>query len=168
LGKQLELSSYLLGFSQILYRLDPSIRVTYHPLEKKAAQSGFMTKTSRRTFTQRINIHNTKTSAVDNVKVLDHFPVSEDAQIVVKHEAPSLPLLSVSTDELLKETKVSDGVIAKWDGVEDIQAGDAPDKEAVGKDGKFYWLCSIPAQGKLNLQSKWEVSAPEKERISGL
>ncbi|KAF8958010.1 hypothetical protein BDZ97DRAFT_1924037 [Flammula alnicola] len=39
--------------------LDPSIRVAYHPREKKAAQSGFYTKTRNESFTQRITLFNT-------------------------------------------------------------------------------------------------------------
>ncbi|KAJ2927871.1 hypothetical protein H1R20_g9233, partial [Candolleomyces eurysporus] len=158
--------------------LDPSIRVTYHPLAKKLSQSGFMSRTRHYVFSQRITIHNTKSLAIDNLTIVDQIPVSEESSITVKLLSPplSLPDLSAagtasSNSSSLKDTKenklgvrvpspikVSHGVVAQWDGVDDVNSDDGV--ENLGKDGKLNWVCSLPSQGKITLTLQWEVSAP--------
>ncbi|THU90877.1 hypothetical protein K435DRAFT_968434 [Dendrothele bispora CBS 962.96] len=74
---------------------DPSIRITYHPLSKRASQSGvipFTQKTSSTRYSQRITILNTKTKPVQLLKIRDIIPVSEDEQIVVKLISPALTI----------------------------------------------------------------------------
>ncbi|KAJ2920524.1 hypothetical protein H1R20_g16569, partial [Candolleomyces eurysporus] len=157
--------------------LDPSIRVTYHPLAKKLSQSGFMSRTRHYVFSQRITIHNTKSLAIDNLTIVDQIPVSEESSITVKLLSPplSLPDLpatgTASSNSFLKDTKenklgvrvplpikVSHGVVAQWDGVDDMNSDDGV--ENLGKDGKLNWVCSLPSQGKITLTLQWEVSAP--------
>ncbi|KAK1218565.1 hypothetical protein PQX77_018743 [Marasmius sp. AFHP31] len=58
--------------------------------------------------------------------------------------------------------KVSNGVVAVWDGADDPDV----DMDALGKDGKIGWLCEVQAQEKLNLTLQWEVSS--KVRVEGL
>ncbi|KAL0067400.1 hypothetical protein AAF712_005629 [Marasmius tenuissimus] len=58
--------------------------------------------------------------------------------------------------------KVSNGVVAVWDGADDPDV----DMDALGKDGKIGWLCEVQAQEKLNLTLQWEVSS--KVRVDGL
>ena len=156
-------------------RLDPSIRVTYHPRVKKVSQTGFYNKTSNYTFSQRITIFNTKSSAISNFKVIDQMPVSEDEQIEVKLVNPSLvnPNLAATTRSNNggearapppPPVKVSEGVIAQWEGADE----QGFDVESLGKDGKFNWVCSIPAQGKVSLLLAWEVSAPVRATVVGL
>ncbi|KAF8959143.1 hypothetical protein BDZ97DRAFT_1839119 [Flammula alnicola] len=165
--------------------LDPSIRVTYHPRSKKVSQSGFYTKSSVYTFMQRITVHNTKSassSSPDNlkIKVIDQVPVSEDSTITVKLLQPALTLpsaegsggvtLSAASGGELKApppVKVSPGVVAMWDGADD-EAGQAVDVEALGREGRFAWVCSVPPQGKVGLVLQWEVSAPVRTAITGL
>ncbi|RXW13249.1 hypothetical protein EST38_g12604 [Candolleomyces aberdarensis] len=157
--------------------LDPSIRVIYHPLAKKLSQSGFMSRTRHYVFSQRITVHNTKSLAIDNLTIVDQIPVSEESSITVKLLSPplSLPDLSAtgtaSSNSFLKDTKenklgvrvplpvkVSHGVVAQWDGVDDVNSDDGV--ENLGKDGKLNWVCSSPSQGKITLTLQWEVSAP--------
>jgi len=153
--------------------LDPSIRVTYHPRVKKVSQTGFYTKTSNHTFSQRITIFNTKSSAINDFKVIDQIPVSEDDKIDVKLVDPSLVLPNPTTTprnnndgeaRALPPVKVSNGVIAQWEGADEPGF----DVESLGKDGKFNWVCSIPAQGKVNLLLAWEVSVPTRANVVGL
>ncbi|PPQ75228.1 hypothetical protein CVT24_007655 [Panaeolus cyanescens] len=163
--------------------LDPSIRVTYHPRSKKVSQSGFYTKSTNYVYQQRITIHNTKTHAIDGFKVLDQFPVSEDSTITVKHINPALVLpsseaaatgsISLGTSNNpasikgVAPVKVAQGVVAQWDGADEVENGDVP-IDAVGKEGKVAWICSIPAGSKLGLVLHWEVTTPVRTEVTGL
>ncbi|KAH6911805.1 hypothetical protein BKA70DRAFT_862855 [Coprinopsis sp. MPI-PUGE-AT-0042] len=165
--------------------LDPSIRVTYIPVAKKTTQTGFMTKSRVHTYTQRITVHNTKALSADKVKIIDQIPVSEDSTITVKLISPALPFSDKTGSSAggipsgggaMVENKlgvkvpapvnVSKGITAQWEGVEEVSS--ESEVEDLGGEGKFGWLCSIPAQGKVNLTLQWEVSAPFKTAITGL
>ncbi|KAH6907607.1 hypothetical protein BKA70DRAFT_1189593 [Coprinopsis sp. MPI-PUGE-AT-0042] len=165
--------------------LDPSIRVTYIPVAKKTTQTGFMTKSRVHAYTQRITVHNTKSLSADKVKIIDQIPVSEDSTITVKLISPALPFSdktggsaggATSGGGVMAENKlgvkvpapvnVSKGITAQWEGVEEVSS--ESEVEDLGGEGKFGWLCSIPAQGKVNLTLQWEVSAPFKTAITGL
>jgi hypothetical protein len=205
----------------VLYSLDPSVRVTYHPLSKKSTTSGFYQKSTNYVYVQRLTIHNTKVSRVPLLKIVDRIPVSEDSQITVKLVNPPLKvptsvnkpqpvasyssgpevasttennrgtgskrlsILSLSGGSTLKaaersgvlasiqevvassagpNVKVSEGVVAQWDGADDSSA----DMDALGKNGKINWLCDIPAGEKVNLTLQWEVSMPVKTQVVGL
>jgi hypothetical protein len=91
---------------------------------------------------------------------------------------------------IAKSVKVSTGVIAQWNRPDDLDfiPGDGTTEEkkdhrsatslsnssehldltALGKDGKISWLCSVPAQTKINLTLQWEVSAPVNTDIVGI
>ncbi|KAK0462507.1 uncharacterized protein EV420DRAFT_1265735 [Desarmillaria tabescens] len=153
--------------------LDPSLRITYHPQSKKASQSGFYTKSSIYIYSQRISIHNTNaTVAIENLKILDQIPVSEDEQINVKPVSPALSLLDAhtikssmtNTPRAVPHVQVSEGVVAQWEGSDESGI----DVDALGKDGKINWLCTVPPQGQLNLVMQWEVSTPAHVDVIGL
>ena len=98
------------------------------------------------------------------------MPVSEDDQINVKLISPSLVIPDSSIirgDDQLRApppVNVSEGVTAQWEGADE----QGFDVESLGKDGKFHWACSIPAQGKINLVLGWEVSAPVRTTVLGM
>ncbi|KAH6893667.1 hypothetical protein BKA70DRAFT_1200978 [Coprinopsis sp. MPI-PUGE-AT-0042] len=177
--------------------LDPSIRVTYSPLSKKTAtQTGFMTKPNRvQSFIQRVAIHNTKSSALAKLKIIDQIPVSEEAGIIVKVISPALPtILSSSghattrsdaaniTDSSSKglnqpssvapanSVDIGQGIVAQWEGLEDTIVGEALGKDmSLIADGQFAWVCTnLASQAKVNLVLQWEVSAPVTTDICGL
>jgi hypothetical protein len=82
----------LLGVHHSTIRIDPSIRITYHPRSKKINRSGF---TCSYTFDQRITVVNTKaTSSLSSIKI--QIPVSENEKIVVHLLDPALQLPTVS------------------------------------------------------------------------
>jgi hypothetical protein len=114
------------------------------------------------------------------VKVLDQIPISEDTQIVVKVFNP--PELDPDCSGTMKAGSSSttaagssvpsgkaaqikvNGVVAQWDGADEPGV----DQESLGKDGKFNWLCDLPAHRKVNLALQWEVSTPLKANVVGL
>ncbi|KAF9000069.1 hypothetical protein BDQ17DRAFT_1282255 [Cyathus striatus] len=147
--------------------VDPSIRVIYHPRDKKRSQSGFYTKSNNHIFEQRISLVNTKSCAVTNVKIIDHIPISEESTISVKLLSPALPIADPTSDkktiDMSKVVQVAKGVVAQW------EKGDGnAEVDKLGSDGKLSWNCSIPAQGKVNLVLSWEVAAPADKVITGL
>jgi len=76
-------------------------------------------------------------------------PVSENPSITVTLNGPALNLPAAPVTPSKGSIKapppvtVSEGVVAQWD-----SSADEPnfDMEALGKDGKFNWVCSVPSQ----------------------
>ncbi|KAJ6455475.1 hypothetical protein C8R45DRAFT_881683 [Mycena sanguinolenta] len=162
--------------------VDPSIRITYHPVIKKLSQSGFYTKTANYVFSQRITVFNTKSVPIARLKIVDQIPTSQNSQIEVKLVSPALTLPTKDNNapsggsSLLKGPKsnapaapqvlsVARGVVAQWNGV------DEPDceVESLGLDRKLNWVCEVAAQAKINLALEWEVTvSPASAKIVGL
>ncbi|KAG6898902.1 hypothetical protein C0993_002979 [Termitomyces sp. T159_Od127] len=146
--------------------LDPSIRVTYHPLSKKQSKSGFYTKTRTHVYTQTVTVHNTKSIPVEGVRIADQVPVSEDAQIQVKLISPALGAKEKGKDrdEGTGRVTVAKGVSAIWENADESE----PHMEALGRNGKFDWVVALPAQGKVNLVLQYEVVSPAETTVVGL
>ncbi|KAG6872120.1 hypothetical protein C0995_012774 [Termitomyces sp. Mi166 len=145
--------------------LDPSIRVTYHPLSKKRSKTGFYTKTITHVYTQTVTVLNTKSTPVEGVRIADQIPVSEDAQIQVKLISPALVSKGKDKDEGVRDkVAVAKGVSAMWQGADEPE----PDTGALGKNGKFDWVVALPAQGKVNLVLQYEVIVPVEANVVGL
>ena len=120
-----------------------------------------------KTYTQRITIVNTKSVSIENLKVIDMIPVSQDERIEIKLLNPPLPP-SVAEDNTGKEKKsdgisVSPGVLALWDGTGDPEVN----QDVVGKNGCVRWDVSLRPQETVNLVLKFEVSYPEKLVVDG-
>jgi uncharacterized protein (TIGR02231 family) len=162
--------------------LDPAIRITYHPISRKRAQIGFVSKTTVNSYSQRISVYNTKSIKIKDLRIIDQVPVSADESITVKLTTPALPSAPSRIDGSAKEEKkvdrsrpvshpmfnVSPGIGAEWgDGTEDTTsvAGGAV---VVGQDGKLSWVCEIPSQGKVNLLLEWEVTSPASTYVYNL
>ena len=96
------------------------------------------------------------------------MPVSESSQITVKLISPALvlpePPACDAERKLPPPLRVGEGIVAQWEGADEPGF----DLEALGKDGKLNWVCSIPSQGKVNLSLSWEVVAPARLTIEGL
>ncbi|KAJ6527188.1 hypothetical protein B0H19DRAFT_970147 [Mycena capillaripes] len=155
--------------------VDPSIRITYHPVIKKLSQSGFYNKSANYVFSQRITVFNTKGIIVERLKIVDQIPTSQNAQIEVKLVSPALTLPAENTGmSSLKAApknpspqvvNVARGIVAQWDGV------DEPDcaVESLGLDRKLNWVCSVDPQAKINLSLEWEVTvSPASMKVVGL
>ncbi|KAG6807698.1 hypothetical protein H0H92_006658 [Tricholoma furcatifolium] len=158
--------------------LDPSVRITYHPLLKKVTHSsGFYSKSSTYACTQSITVTNTKLTPIF-LKVHDQLPISNHSQIVIKYHSPGLtpPVESGSsltnkasadadTDGgIPRPLKVSEHVKVQWEGADEADVT----PELLGVDGRFYWMCHVPPQGKINLVAAWEATAPLRTQIDGL
>ncbi|KAK7039642.1 hypothetical protein R3P38DRAFT_2901055 [Favolaschia claudopus] len=155
--------------------LDPSIRITYPPIIKKLSQTGFgfynlKQKSATHSFTQRITVHNTKSVAIEGLKIIDQIHGSRNAQIKVKLAQPALAfggegggegtVNDADADAAGKgkaaSVNVSKGVVAQWDG------GDEQDR-------RVSWVCAVPAKGKINLTLEWTVTvSPADARVIGL
>ncbi|KAJ7071349.1 hypothetical protein C8F01DRAFT_1110168 [Mycena amicta] len=152
--------------------LDPSVRITYHPVLKDRTESGFYNKTATHTFSQRITIHNTKTVPLSRLKVIDQIPTSQDSQIEVKLLSPALTFpesagrnTSTNTGPLKPQLlALGNGIAAQWDGADEPNC----DPETLGLDRKLNWVCGVPAQQKVNLSLEWEITAPASASIVGL
>ncbi|KAF5335630.1 hypothetical protein D9758_014804 [Tetrapyrgos nigripes] len=98
--------------------LDPSIRVTYHPISKKNSQSGiipFTQKTTSIKYSQRITVLNTKTTPVDMLKIQDVIPTSDDEQITVKLLSPALRMpLPLPPPKSTSPDKHTKGISSSW------------------------------------------------------
>ena len=126
-----------------------------------------------------MTVHNTKSGAIDNLRVVDQVPVSEEGSIQVRLVNPaglSSELTtggaggtSGSSSSSAKNTNklgvrvpppvpVSSGVVAHWAGIDEINSEE--NLESLGKDGKINWVCSVPSQGKVGITLQWEVVAP--------
>ena len=144
---------------------DTSIRVTYHPQGTIVSQSGFYNKCTTHKFSRNISVHNTKFVGIEKLTVIDNIPVSQDANITVNLISPSLtiplPSAIVGNKAVASSVTVADGIIAQW-------SDSGSDVNALGKDGRLDWICSIPAHAKVNLLLQWEASTTQKTAIQGL
>jgi hypothetical protein len=145
--------------------VDPAIRVTYHPVQKKTkSSSGGLTlsaKADTTTFIQSITLRNTRLTPVPRLILKDQVPVSEDARFKVNVLDPRELVTLLGT--LSKNSNISTGesiAIAGFKGVrvrwaqknEDGSGGDAG-------NGVVEWICDVRASSRLDLTLSWEVSA---------
>jgi hypothetical protein len=159
--------------------IDPGIKVTYHPREKKAAQSGIYSKSKNHAFTQRISIHNAKSTPIRDLKVTDRIPISDDQRIEVRLISPALALpvatsanektstsiLKLKSKQSVSDTvKVSSNVTANWDGLGEQDT----DQKALGKDGVVCWFVSLVAQERVTLVLQYEISHAEGLDVNGI
>ncbi|KAF8148202.1 hypothetical protein B0H34DRAFT_833314 [Crassisporium funariophilum] len=151
--------------------LDPSVRIVYHPCEKKASQSGFYQKNSTQSFTQGITVLNTKMVPLPNLMIVDNIPVSQDERIEVNLIQPALalPASGPASKKIAggqKPENMINGVTldAQWGGVEESGSEEA----ATGKDGKLHWMLSLPAQTTTTLLLQYEVIYSKTLLVEGL
>ena len=149
--------------------------------------TGFYKKSTMKTYTQRIIITNAKSTAIDNIKVVDLIPVSQDERVEIKLLNPALSpppggepsglqrTMSQTSAEKLhglgkarerkadRTLRVAPGVVALWDGAGDPEAN----QDVVGKNGRVRWDVSLRPQETVNLVLKFEVSYPKKLVVVG-
>jgi hypothetical protein len=134
------------------------------------SRSGLMTLTGKTTsyvFDQRITIFNTKSVPITGLKILDQIPVSDNSKIIVNLTNP--PLILPGTNKkgpylVTQAVAVGSQAVAQWKGADELDI----DPSLLGKDGEIAWVCSISAQGTLNLLLSWEVVWPNGLHVVGL
>lgn len=146
---------------------DAALRVTYPPartLNHATPQPGFSLRNRNKevrrnivTHSQRITIRNSRQTTVRGLRVLDHLPVSTDTVVKVNMLAPAglgptvLPPGEGSNEDLSKDrewVQLRKGLKARW----------APMDE--GGEGTVEWTCDLGANGEVELELSWDVSAP--------
>ncbi|KAG8990319.1 hypothetical protein FRB90_001807 [Tulasnella sp. 427] len=138
--------------------VDPSIRITYHPQQKKSknATGGLLSsKIDVTAYTQRITIKNTRSTATAPLFVKDQIPVSEESDFKVLLTEPRL-------SKERPEVPVANGVKAHW-APRDSDREEDDHKEAnagTEDDGIVEWICDIPPGKTQELSLAWEISGP--------
>ncbi|KAG8701427.1 hypothetical protein FRC09_005376 [Ceratobasidium sp. 395] len=146
---------------------DSAIRVTYpsvRTLNRTIDQSSFFSskesKQSVSAFAQRITVRNSRSSTISTLRILDHVPVSTDAQFKVKVLSPKGlgpvteegDTLDVNKNKDRSWISVQNGVKARWANLD------------VGGEGTVEWICEMKPNEELELELSWEVSAPAGQK----
>ncbi|KAG8893271.1 hypothetical protein FRC00_010738, partial [Tulasnella sp. 408] len=168
--------------------VDPSIRITYHPLSKVARNSSgglLSSKHDISSYTQRITVKNTRTTAVSPLFVKDQIPVSINSAYKVNLNEPQ----ELGAPKDRKEVSVATGVKARWarhgasDG--DIDAEEKEKETAAGtskfstvskkalsdsasdpgvsgveEEGVVEWVCTLDGGKGVDLTLAWDIVAP--------
>lgn len=125
---------------------------------------------------------NNKALHVENLKIIDQVPVSEDPELTVNLVSPSLGVPGEGFDwgaiggksgistasggepKVPPPVSVAPGVVAQWHGADEPGF----DVEALGEDGVLEWVCAVPGYGQTELVLLWDVAAPVKTTVVGL
>ncbi|KAG8949598.1 hypothetical protein FRC00_008062 [Tulasnella sp. 408] len=148
--------------------VDPSVKVTYHPLQKKTKTSAgnlLSSKTDITSFTQRITIKNTRSTAASPVFIKDQIPVSEDSDFKVTLTEPR----EMGPAKERREVSVLPGAVkARWafhgDNSEEQSSGSkilgSFGKGGVEEEGAIEFVCDIGVGKTIDVTVAYEVSGP--------
>ncbi|KAG8951987.1 hypothetical protein FRC04_005320 [Tulasnella sp. 424] len=137
--------------------VDPAIRITYHPQQKKSknATGGLLSsKIDVTAYVQRITIKNTRATAAAPLFIKDQIPVSEDSDLKVLLTEPRL-------SKERPEITIASGTKAHWAPRDaDREDEDKTANAGTEEDGVIEWICDIPPGKTQELSLAWEVSGP--------
>ncbi|KIO31147.1 hypothetical protein M407DRAFT_138713 [Tulasnella calospora MUT 4182] len=167
--------------------VDPSIRITYHPLSKVARNSAgglLSSKHDISSYVQRMTVKNTRTTAVSPLFIKDQIPVSINSAYKVNLSEPQ----ELGAPKDRKEVPVATGVKARWarkgatdgdiDGEEKEKEtgtskfGTIASKKAlsdsgsdsgvsgVEEEGVVEWVCTLDGGKGVDLTLAWDIVAP--------
>ncbi|KAG8932275.1 hypothetical protein FRC01_014806 [Tulasnella sp. 417] len=167
--------------------VDPSIRITYHPLSKVSRNSSgglLSSKHDVSSYVQRITVKNTRTTTVSHLFVKDQIPVSINSAYKVNLSEPQ----ELGAPKDRKEVQVATGVKARWarkgasDGDMDEQEKEkeagtskfstvaskkAPSDSVsdsgvsgVEEEGVVEWVCTLDGGKGVDLTLAWDIVAP--------
>ena len=150
--------------------VDPSVRITYHPVKKikSTTRGGLMTaKTSVTSYRQRMTIKNARQISISRLVVKDHVPLSEDERIKVvvtqppeRALGPAVPSPSrtLTSGAGIAETltaQVQKNLVARWAQKDEENGGSGGSKE----DGVLEWI-GTDVMDTLDIELAYEVVAP--------
>ncbi|KIO24799.1 hypothetical protein M407DRAFT_25852 [Tulasnella calospora MUT 4182] len=148
--------------------VDPSIKITYHPLQKKTKTSAgnlLSSKTDITSFTQRITVKNTRSTAASPVFIKDQIPVSEDNDFKVILTEPR----EMGPAKERREVSVLPGAVkARWafhgDNAEEQSVGSKVlgsfGKGGVEEEGAIEFVCDLGVGKTIDVTVAYEVSGP--------
>jgi len=94
--------------------IDPSVKITYKPVNKFEKKSGLVTKYKQIEFRQEIVIKNTKSSAV-KIKITDQLPKSMEEKLKVNLIEPNIPVPKHKNDVILNPSvRLTDKNHVEW------------------------------------------------------
>ncbi|TDL17673.1 hypothetical protein BD410DRAFT_794144 [Rickenella mellea] len=135
--------------------VDPAVRVTYHPQNKKVRTVGSMltSKTAYSTFEQRISVKNTRLAPIRRLVIKEQVPNSSDSRIKITLLEPK---------ELHGQTgakQIREGVLAQWVRRHpDDKNEEEPGCEAA--QGLIEWVCEVGPAAIVDVTLAWEVTSP--------
>jgi len=145
--------------------VDPALRVTYHnQLKNTKSNSGTLlsSKSDITSYTQRITIKNTRSTAISPLFIKDQVPVSENTEIKVTVLEPK----DIGLPNDRREVGVASGVKARW-AVYNRSYGEsdgASPSQGVEEEGVVEWVCDIESGKVVDVSLQWDVSVPAGQR----
>ncbi|KAG8881263.1 hypothetical protein FRB98_004449 [Tulasnella sp. 332] len=141
--------------------VDPSIRVTYHPLSKKTKTYtgglgsflALQTKADVTSNVQRFTIKNNRGTRVSPLIIRDHVPVSVDSVVKVIVNEPK----ELSEVKERKEIDITAGVKARWSHKGQGEEGTGG---GVEEEGVVEWVCDLDAGKSIDLALAYDLILP--------
>ncbi|KAF9532454.1 hypothetical protein CPB83DRAFT_622945 [Crepidotus variabilis] len=162
---------------------DLSIVVIYHANEEHFQTSPTTSRSSVHSYTQRITVQNNKSVPLENLKITERVPTSDDGGITLELISPALTLPSKSESSSSSMTSswqdgrgspsnsnvrerldLGNGVQAQWDKTDQ----DDVENTEVGNTGRLSWLLDIPPMKSVDLVLQVEVMYPSRLSLVGL
>ncbi|KAF9521349.1 hypothetical protein CPB83DRAFT_865550, partial [Crepidotus variabilis] len=162
---------------------DPSIVVIYHANEEHFQTSPTTSRSSVHSYTQRITVQNNKSVPLENLKITERVPISDDGGITLELISPALTLPSKSgspsssmtsswqdgrgspsNSNVRERLYLGKGVQAQWDKADE----DHVDGKEIAKTGKLNWLLDISPMKSVDLVLQFEVMYPSRLSLFGL
>lgn len=143
--------------------VDPSVRVTYHPLSRKTkTYSGSLgsllalqNKMDVTSHVQKVTIKNTRGTRVSPLIVRNHVPVSVDSALKVVVNEPKE--LGEARDR--KEVNVAAGVTVRW-AYRGQGEGETGGGAGVEEEGVVEWVCDLDAGRSIDLTLAYDLILP--------
>ncbi|KAG8931697.1 hypothetical protein FRC02_002348 [Tulasnella sp. 418] len=154
--------------------VDSSVKITYHPVQKKTKLSKGSVlgpKSDVTSFIQNITIKNTRGGKVDKLIVKEPVPISEESTLKVAVIEPK----DLGSAKDRKEVNISREIKARWSFKGDGNIDDEESENVVGSmrggalgsvedEGVLEWICQLDSGRSVDLVLAYDVSSPAGQR----